>query len=127
VGRSTGVGVLAVRTGTRWRSPLPADERERGRVPGFQNVPAAVAAAAALRAVRAEAAVENARLSALVDRIRAEVAARVPDVEVVGPAPAGCRTWSRSPACTSTARRCCTSWTGTVSPSPADRRAPRRR
>ena len=35
--------------------------------------------------MRAEAAVENARLSALVDRIRGEVAARVPDVEVVGP------------------------------------------
>jgi cysteine desulfurase len=85
-GGPPGVGVLAVRTGTRWRSPLPADERERGRVPGFPNVPAAVAAAAALRAVRTEAAAENARLSALVDRIRAEVAARVPDVEVVGPA-----------------------------------------
>ena len=50
-GGPPGVGVLAVRTGTRWRSPLPADERERGRVPGFENVPAAVAAAAALRAV----------------------------------------------------------------------------
>ena len=29
----------------------------------------------------------------------------------------GCRTWSRSPACTSTARRCCTRWTGAASPS----------
>ena len=85
-GGPPGVGVLAVRTGTRWRSPMPADERERGRAPGFENVPAAVAAAAALQAVTAEAAAENARLSALVDRIRAEVAARVPDVEVVGPA-----------------------------------------
>jgi cysteine desulfurase len=85
-GGPPGVGVLAVRTGTRWRGPLPADEREHGRTPGFENVPAAVAAAAALRAVRAQAAAENARLSTLVDRIRAEVAARVPDVEVVGPA-----------------------------------------
>jgi cysteine desulfurase len=85
-GGPPGVGVLAVRTGTRWRSPLPADEREHGRTPGFENVPGAVAAAAALRAVRAEAAAENSRLSALVDRIRAGVAARVPDVEVVGPA-----------------------------------------
>ena len=51
-GGPPGVGVLAVRTGTRWRSPVPADERERGRVPGFANVPAVVAAAAALRAVR---------------------------------------------------------------------------
>ena len=83
-GGPPGVGVLAVRTGTRWVSPLPADERERGRAPGFENVPAAVAAAAALQAVAREAAAENARLSALVDRIRTRVAATVPDVEVVG-------------------------------------------
>jgi cysteine desulfurase len=82
-GGPPGVGVLAVRTGTRWRSPLPADEREHGRVPGFENVPAAVAAAVALQAVAAEAA-DNTRLSALVDRIRTTVAATVPDVEVVG-------------------------------------------
>ena len=49
-GGPPGVGVLVVRKGTRWRSPYPADERERGRVPGFENVPAIVAAAAALRA-----------------------------------------------------------------------------
>ncbi len=83
-GGPPGVGVLVVRTGTRWRSPLPADEREHGRVPGFENVPAAVAAAAALRAVAAESAAENARLTALVDRIRGTVAATIPDVEVVG-------------------------------------------
>jgi cysteine desulfurase len=83
-GGPPGVGVLVVRTGTRWTSPLPADERERGRTPGFENVPAVVAAAAALRAVAAEAAAEAARLTALTDRIRAGVAAAVPDVEVVG-------------------------------------------
>lgn len=83
-GGPPGVGVLVVRTGTRWRSPLPADEREHGRVPGFENVPAAVAAAAALQAVAAEAATEAARLSALVDRIRDTVAGTVPDVEIVG-------------------------------------------
>ena len=83
-GGPPGVGVLAVRTGTRWRSPLPADERESGRTPGFENVPAAVAAAAALRAVAGEAAAEDARLRALTARIRAQVAATVPDVEVVG-------------------------------------------
>jgi cysteine desulfurase len=82
-GGPPGVGVLAVRTGTRWRSPLPGDEREHG-VPGFENVPAAVAAAAALRAVAAESATESARLTALVARIRDTVAATVPDVEVVG-------------------------------------------
>ncbi|WP_405151917.1 aminotransferase class V-fold PLP-dependent enzyme [Sphaerisporangium sp. NBC_01403] len=83
-GGPAGVGLLAVRKGTRWRSPLPEDERELRRVPGFENVPAAVAAVAALRAVTAEAEEENARLSALVDRVREAVPRLVPDVEVVG-------------------------------------------
>jgi len=83
-GGPPGVGVLAVRKGTRWASPLPADEREQGKVPGFGNLPAVVAAAASLRAVAAEAEQEAARLGPLVDRIRAHVAATVPDVEVVG-------------------------------------------
>lgn len=83
-GGPAGVGVLAVRKGTRWRSPLPDDEREGRRVPGFENVPAIVAAAAALEAYRADMAADAPRLSALVDRIRAEVPRTVPDVEVVG-------------------------------------------
>jgi cysteine desulfurase len=83
-GGPAGVGVLAVRTGTRWRSPYPADERERGRVPGFENVPAATAAAAALTALDGEAETGGARLSALVDRIRSRVPELVPDVEVAG-------------------------------------------
>jgi cysteine desulfurase len=76
--------VLAVRKGTRFSSVLPADEREAGRVPGYVNVPAIVAAAASLRAVQAEAAAENARLHALVERIRTAVPRLVPEVEVVG-------------------------------------------
>lgn len=78
-GGPPGVGVLAVRTGVRWRSPRPADEREPGR-----DLPAIVAAAAALQARAGEAAEEAARLSAYVDRIRTEIARGVPDVEVVG-------------------------------------------
>ncbi|WP_308129746.1 cysteine desulfurase/sulfurtransferase TusA family protein [Kitasatospora aureofaciens] len=83
-GGPPGVGVLAVRKGVRYASPLPADEREGGRVPGYVNVPAIVAAAASLRAVRAEAERENARLHVLVERIRAQVPQLVPEVEVVG-------------------------------------------
>ncbi|MEQ4302144.1 aminotransferase class V-fold PLP-dependent enzyme [Plantactinospora sp. B6F1] len=83
-GGPAGVGLLVVRKGTRWESPYPADEREAGRTPGVGNLPAIVAAAAALRAVHAEAAAEAARLGPLVDRIRATVAATVPDVEVLG-------------------------------------------
>ncbi|MDG4832264.1 aminotransferase class V-fold PLP-dependent enzyme [Solwaraspora sp. WMMD1047] len=83
-GGPPGVGLLVVRKGTRWESPYPADERESGRTPGVLNLPAIVAAAAALRAVTADAAAQVARLGALTDRIRAVVPATVPDVEVVG-------------------------------------------
>src|SRR5439155_16446270 len=75
-GGPPGVGVLAVRKGTRWLDPRPS-------VPP-PNLPAIVAAAASLRAVLADAAAESQRLHALVDRIRRTVAERVPDVEVVG-------------------------------------------
>lgn len=70
--------------GVRFAAQGPADERESGRAAGFENLPAIVAAAASLRAVRAEAAAESVRLRALVDRIRAAVPELVPDVEVVG-------------------------------------------
>ncbi|MFE4644840.1 cysteine desulfurase/sulfurtransferase TusA family protein [Streptomyces sp. NPDC056730] len=84
-GGPPGVGLLAVRKGVRFAPQGPADERESGRAPGFQNIPAIVAAVASLRAVRAEAADEAVRLRALVDRIRARVPELVPDVEVADP------------------------------------------
>jgi cysteine desulfurase len=74
-GGPPGVGVLAVRKGVRW---------ERVDRPGPPDLPAIVAAAAALRAAAADAGAEAARLSLLVDRVRATVPATVPDVEVVG-------------------------------------------
>ncbi|MGW0560990.1 aminotransferase class V-fold PLP-dependent enzyme [Streptomyces sp. NPDC003016] len=83
-GGPAGVGLLAVRKGVRFAPQGPADERESGRAAGFENLPAVVAAAASLRAVRAEAAGEAARLRTLVERIRARVPELVPDVEVVG-------------------------------------------
>jgi len=83
-GGPPGVGVLVVRTGTRWHSPGPADEHEGGRVPGAVALPNVLAAAVALQAAAGEAAAEDARLRALVDRLRTAVPAAVPDVEVVG-------------------------------------------
>ncbi|MFF2653396.1 cysteine desulfurase/sulfurtransferase TusA family protein [Streptomyces sp. NPDC058045] len=83
-GGPAGVGLLVVRKGTRFAPQDPAGERESGRAAGFENVPAVVAAAASLRAVRAEAAGEAARLRELTDRIRARVPEVVPDAEVVG-------------------------------------------
>ena len=82
-GGPAGVGVLVVRKGAPWRNPFPADDRVDDRVTGFENVPAALGAAAALQAVVAEREVVNARQHALVDRIRATLAG-IPDTEVVG-------------------------------------------
>jgi cysteine desulfurase len=79
-----GVGVLAVRRGTRWRSPSPHDERGSGRVPGFENVPGALAAAAALRARSEEMPLLASSHGDLVAAIRARIPELVPDVEVVG-------------------------------------------
>ncbi len=76
------LGLLAVRTGTRWRSPWPEDQHEPG-APGRVAIPSVVASAAGLQAVLAESAAEDVRLRALTDRVRA-VAAALPDVEVVG-------------------------------------------
>jgi cysteine desulfurase len=78
------VGILAVRTGTRWRSPDPADEPEGGRAPGVPNVPDIVAAAAALRAVHAEQAALAQRHREQTERIRAGIAATIPDVQLLG-------------------------------------------
>ncbi|MFC0533863.1 cysteine desulfurase family protein [Phytohabitans kaempferiae] len=83
-GGPPGVGLLVVRKGTRWEAPYPQEgDRDTGR-----DLPAIVAAAAALRAVAADREAEAARLAPLVDRIRAVVPATVPDVEVVGDAEA---------------------------------------
>jgi len=82
-GGPAGLGVLLVKKGARWRNPFPDDDRVDERVAGFENVPAALGAAAALQAVVAERDEVNARQHALVDRIRARVA-EIPDTEVVG-------------------------------------------
>ncbi len=89
-GGPAGVGILAVRTGTRWRSPGPSDEREGGRVAGYPDVPAIVAAAAALGARATELATERDRLAGYVDVLRRRLPALIDDVELLGdPDPAG--------------------------------------
>ncbi|MEV6808326.1 aminotransferase class V-fold PLP-dependent enzyme [Streptomyces sp. NPDC051132] len=85
-GGPAGVGLLVVRKGVRFAARGPVDERESGRAPGFENIPAIVAAVASLRAVRAEAAQEAVRLRELTERIRTRVPRLVPDTEVVGDA-----------------------------------------
>jgi cysteine desulfurase len=83
-GGPPGVGVLVVRKGVRWISPLPQDDLYRPRPPGAADLPAVVAAAASLRAVVSEDQNSAVRLRELVDRIRDRVAQTVPDVEIVG-------------------------------------------
>lgn len=83
-GGPAGVGVLLVRKRARWRNPFPGDDRVDERATGFENVPAVLAAAAALQAVVAERDEVGARQHELVDVVRRRVAAEVPDVEVVG-------------------------------------------
>ncbi|WP_323794450.1 cysteine desulfurase family protein [Nocardioides sp.] len=82
-GGPAGVGVLLIRRGVRWENPFPEDDRVDHRAAGFENVPAALAAAAALQAVVAEREEVNARQHALIARIR-EAAAALPDTDVVG-------------------------------------------
>lgn len=82
-GGPAGVGVLLVRHRAAWETPFPPDDRADHRASGFENVPGALAAAAALQAVVAERAEVGARQHALVDRVRA-AAASIEDVDVVG-------------------------------------------
>jgi cysteine desulfurase len=80
-GAAPGVGVLALRSRVRRRSPFPEDPDALS--PGGVSVPAAFSAAVGLQAVLADLQEQDARRRALVDRVRAAVAA-IPDVEVVG-------------------------------------------
>jgi cysteine desulfurase len=82
-GGPSGVGVLLVRKGARWRPPFPTDDRVDPRVAGFENVPAVLAAAAALQARVAERDELNRRDAGFAAQVRACLSG-VPDVEVHG-------------------------------------------
>ncbi len=83
-GGPASVGLMVVRRGTRWRAPFPPDDDQEGRWPGTVDVPAVWAAAAALDAASATRDEVGPRQRAMVARLRQELAARVPDVDVVG-------------------------------------------
>jgi cysteine desulfurase len=83
-GGPAGVGVLAVRKGTRFAADWPQDERERGWAPGPVNVPAILAAATALRARSAEARQVGRLHRELTALLRDRIPQSVPQVEVVG-------------------------------------------
>jgi cysteine desulfurase len=77
------LGLLAVRTGTRWGLPGPRREAEQGRAAAAPWVPLVLAAAQAWQLVDAEHEAEARTARTLVDRVR-RAAASVADVEVVG-------------------------------------------
>ena len=83
-GGPAGVGVLGVRKGVRLLPRWPVDEREGGLAPGHPNIPAVLAAAAALQARRTEAAELAERHRGWIAELRGRLAATVDDVEVVG-------------------------------------------
>ena len=83
-GGPAGVGVLAVRKGTRFAADWPEDEREHGWVPGPVNVPAILAAATALRARTAEAREVGRAHRELTALLRERIPRSVPEVEIVG-------------------------------------------
>lgn len=77
------LGLLAVRTGTRWGLPGPRRQAEQGRALAAPWVPLVLAAAQAWLHVDAEHDHEERTARVLVEQLR-RAAASVPDVEVVG-------------------------------------------
>lgn len=83
-GGPAGVGLLAIKQGTRWRSPLPDDLHEGGRIPGFTAIPQIVAAAVALTEAESERHSESARLRLLTDKLRQVLPTLISDSVVLG-------------------------------------------
>ncbi len=77
------LGLLAVRTGTRWSLPGPRREAEQGREIAPPWVPLVLAAAEAWRQTSAVLEAEDRSARELVSRVR-RAAEAVPDVEVLG-------------------------------------------
>ncbi len=83
-GGPPGVGVMVIRKSVRWRSPMPAGNREGHRVPGFPNLPAIMSAAAALEAFEADRDEADIALRLLTGQIRDQLKTLVPDCVVHG-------------------------------------------
>ena len=84
-GGPSGLGVLVVREGTRWRRPGPASEVEQARTDVEPMIAIALAAAEAWRQTEATRLDQATRSSAIVSRLRA-AAGDLRDVDVVGDA-----------------------------------------
>jgi cysteine desulfurase len=78
LGGPRGVGALYVRRGTALQPMLHGGGQERGMRPGTEDVPGALAFAAAAELAEAERETMMPRLASLRDRLEAELSARVP-------------------------------------------------
>jgi cysteine desulfurase len=83
-GGPAGVGLLAVRKGTRLAPAWPLEERENGLSPGLPIIPAVLAASAALLARSKEAEDLDKQHRGWISELRRRVAADLAEVEVVG-------------------------------------------
>lgn len=83
-GGPVGVGFLVLRRKVRWRAPYPVDDYQSGRWPGPPDVASILAAAVALQAWNQKRDEIAARQMRLIDRLRAGIAAAIPDVEIAG-------------------------------------------
>lgn len=79
-----GVGLLYIRQGTPYLSPLTGGGHERGRRAGTVNVAGIVGLATALRLAQEARESENARLRRLRDRLIRGISERVPDARLTG-------------------------------------------
>lgn len=83
-GAPKSIGAVYVRRGTPLAPLFFGGTQDRGRRPGTENVPMAVALATAMELTLKEKDAECARLRALRDRLEAALMARVPDAVVHG-------------------------------------------
>jgi cysteine desulfurase len=83
-GGPASVGILVIKKNARWRAPYLTDDYQGGRWPGVPDVPAIYAAAVALDRWLQFGPKVGARQHDLVDRLRAGIMQRVPDVDVAG-------------------------------------------
>jgi cysteine desulfurase len=82
IGAPKGVGALYIRRGTKLEPIMHGGSQDRGRRPGTENVPYAIALAKAAELTVAEHETESKRLERLRDRLQAAILARVPDTIV---------------------------------------------
>ena len=84
IGAPKGIGALFIRRGTKLDPIMHGGSQDRGRRPGTENVPYAIALATAAELSGEEHEKESKRLEGLRDRLEASILAKLPDAVVHG-------------------------------------------